>query len=320
MKTAEEARKRWLVEKTEFANFGKVLEKRIGVLLKPTGVWFDIHSRPKEMHSLIRKLLLKTHHTYESLPDKVGARVIVRYRSEVEKVLSIIRNEFVCTDPDDKRKALMREHKVGYISTHVDLRLKEADPASATYPPAQYVAEIQVRTLAQHLWAEMSHDTVYKNDLIKLPEEYVRRVDLMAGLIEVADMEFERLNAEYPNVPEIQLLKALERHFFKLTARRADTELSIEVITLLLPLYGRDLPAVIAHLEQFFATRESQLASIYSEYAQSETASAFLFQPEALMIYDRLIDDQIATRTTWNLRFPESELELLANTFGVSFD
>ena len=40
-----------------------------------------------------------------------------------------------------------------------------------------------------------------------------------------------------PSVPEVQVLKALEKHYYKLTARRSDPEVSLDVIRALLPLY-----------------------------------------------------------------------------------
>ena len=48
--------------------------------------------------------------------------------------------------------------------------------------------------------------------------------------------------------------------------------------------------------------------------------SPLLFQPEALAIYERLKDDVIALRSVWTSHFPESELENLANTFGINPD
>ena len=46
----------------------------------------------------------------------------------------------------------------------------------------------------------------------------------------------------------------------------------------------------------------------------------FLFQPEALMIYDRLETDPLSVREAWSGHFPDSELERMANVFGFSFD
>jgi len=57
-------------------------------------------------------------------------------------------------------------------------------------------------------------------------------------------------------------------------------------------------------------------------YEQSEDwkASSLLYEPEVLMIYERLEADQLATRRQWNTRFPEGELERVANSLGISFD
>ena len=56
------------------------------------------------------------------------------------------------------------------------------------------------------------------------------------------------------------------------------------------------------------------------EEAEEWTVSPFLYQPEVLMIYERLEADQLAARKAWVLRFPESELERIANVLGISFD
>jgi hypothetical protein len=48
--------------------------------------------------------------------------------------------------------------------------------------------------------------------------------------------------------------------------------------------------------------------------------SAFLFQPEALMIFDLLKMEPLSVRESWNASYPEKELERIANAFGISFD
>jgi len=48
--------------------------------------------------------------------------------------------------------------------------------------------------------------------------------------------------------------------------------------------------------------------------------SVFLFQPEALIIYERLDSDLVALREKRATLLPEQELERLAVLFGYSFD
>jgi len=95
--------------------------------------------------------------------------------------------------------------------------------------------------------------------------------------------------------------------------------LSLEVIALLVPLYGSDVPTIKSVLEKFVNDHEAVLRAVYAE-ATEAGMSAFLYQPEVLMVYERLEADQLATRKAWNTRLPETELEHIANTFGISFD
>jgi ppGpp synthetase/RelA/SpoT-type nucleotidyltranferase len=319
MMDADEARKRWLNEQPNWEAFGELIASRLREAVKMCGIWCRTTSRPKEPHSLVKKLL-KGKHTYDSLPDKVGARCVVRYLSDLDPVISVARDLFECSEPDSKLKELA-EDRVGYSSLHVEVRLKANDPEAASYPPNRYWAELQVRTLGQDLWSEMSHDSFYKSDetLAILSSDVRRRVNLMSGLIEVADREFDRLNRETALEPGVELYKELERHYYRLTAKRPDPELSLEVIRLLMPLYGANVQQIVRRIQDFFARNEGVLHSVYKE-AEEWKASAFLYQPEVLMIFERLQADQFSIRRVWNTRFPERELERIANAFGISLD
>ena len=156
----EAVRKRWLKERERYEEFGRLVAKRIGAEVQRRGIWCDTSSRAKEPHSLIKKLL-KGKHTYETLPDKVGARCVVRYLDDLEEVVTIAGALFEFADIDRKLEQLGTE-RVGYGSTHVEVRLRADDPDVVHY--AGFSVELQIKTLGQHLWSEMSHDSVYKND------------------------------------------------------------------------------------------------------------------------------------------------------------
>lgn len=320
MSDLETVRRRWLEERPKWGAFGEEIAKRLKEAIQKEGIWCVPSSRAKEPHSLIKKLL-KGKYTYNNLPDRVGVRCVVRYLSEAEAVVTLACQLFDCSQVDRKIEKL-EESRVGYAGIHMEIRLRQVDPSVVNYPPGQYWVELQIQTLGQHSWSEMTHDSVYKNDdtLAKLPVDIKRRVNLMAGLIEVADREFDRVNKEMPGNTSIDLYKTLERHYFRISARRPDPEISLEVIDLLAPLYGGlSIHEIKTRLSSFFAQHEDVLHSVYAG-AEEATASAFLYQPEVLMIYERLETDQLAMRKVWNTRFPEKELELIANSFGISFD
>jgi hypothetical protein len=59
-------------------------------------------------------------------------------------------------------------------------------------PFAQTVTEIQVRTILQHAWAEIEHDIQYKSASV-IPTELRRRFMALAGMLEIADREFQSI-------------------------------------------------------------------------------------------------------------------------------
>ena len=153
--------------------------------------------RVKTENSLAGKLELKgaKYHTLDDVTDIVGMRIVTFYSADVDKVAAIINELFVVdwNNSVDKRK-LHRLDSFGYNSLHYICRLRPS--AGTGEEPAglyQLPFEIQMRTALQHVWSTLDHDTAYKDGGVKIPNEYQRQFNRLAGMLELIDEEFSRL-------------------------------------------------------------------------------------------------------------------------------
>lgn len=319
MEDLEYARKQWLTDEPVYAAFGHYLREQLERLNRRLGIPAAVSVRTKEIDSLLKKLIRKPDHTYATLGDKLGTRVIVKRLRDVQTVRDALPSEFVC-GPIENTADRLAEDQVGYLSVHVDIGLLLSDPRHAEFPALR--AELQVRTLAQNVWSEMSHDTTYKSGTVVV-HGLKRRLHLLAALIEVADNDYQRVEDEIatlPDMPELQVLRALECQYYKLASKPGDTELSLQVIRLLWPLYEKTPEELATHFAELVTAHQTTLEQVFAEAVSTAERSPFMFQPELLMIYDQLNTMRYGLRSRWVEEFPEKELERIALRLGFSFE
>mgnify|MGYP000135579683 CR=1 FL=1 len=84
----------------------------------------------------------------------------------------------------------------GYQSTHYTVKLPDEWLALPTLSDLAHLsAEIQIRTLSQHIWAVASHKLQYKQEN-NVPIPLRRSINRVSALLETVDLEFERVLAE----------------------------------------------------------------------------------------------------------------------------
>src|SRR6266436_8018430 len=147
MMTLEDARKLWLEERPAFKEFASHLRDTLKLEVRRAGILADVTSRAKDVDSLIKKLILKPHLSYELLGDKAGVRVVVRYKQEIATVLEVAKKLFERGDPENTARRL-KPQTLRYLSVHADLRLRPDDAQSGKFPATKFSAEVQVCTMA----------------------------------------------------------------------------------------------------------------------------------------------------------------------------
>lgn len=155
--------------------------------------------------------------TLSELSDLIGIRVIVLFARDIARVDTAIGETFQILEADDKGK----RHGVdqfGYASVHVDVSIpREWSIVPSIRAFDRFAAEIQIRTVAQHMWAAASHELQYKVEQ-SVPDEVRRSIHRIASLLETVDTEYEHLLVER------------EQYRARIEADRADSRLNTDIL------------------------------------------------------------------------------------------
>lgn len=138
------------------------------------------------------------------IADQIGIRVITYVHRDVAAVADLLDDQVVVLDDRDLGDETASEGRFGYSSRHLLIGLDAARAGQTRHAAAHgRSAQVQIRTVLQHAWAEFEHDIRYKG---QVPDEhraeFDRRFTLAAGLLELADREFstirDRLHSAVP--------------------------------------------------------------------------------------------------------------------------
>jgi putative GTP pyrophosphokinase len=193
-------------ERSKYEEFAKTVRDILADAIKGKKLRVnDIQFRAKEVESFGEKAKTpsdqrpdepKYINPFNEITDMAGVRVITFFPSTVIKVCECIEEEFDVFEKVDHTYASQVREKLGYQSIHYLITLKSNRTKLPEYKRfAGLVAEIQVRTVMQHAWAEIEHDIRYKS-ASAIPLEISRRFMTLAGLLEIADREFEAIQQQ----------------------------------------------------------------------------------------------------------------------------
>lgn len=283
-------------------------------VLSDAGLTYDhVTARVKEWRSLRSKSrkrrpdgTLMYPHPWQDIHDLIGVRVTTYHSTEIPRIIEALTEVFEVRRSVDKTAQTRVSGSFGYGSHHLILRVPPArvTPVLQAYAGREF--EVQIRTVLQHAWAEFEHDIRYKRrgNTGKLAPEVDRAFTLAAGLIELADQQFDLIAAQQ-----------------SATDTTAPIDLDVKFTAETLPgiialLHGNTIPQ--SRLEHYHWLEEllhahglttvAQLTELMSpaNLERVKTALHYTFQPGQVRIIDDLLlaafgEEHIAkTGTTGN--------------------
>jgi putative GTP pyrophosphokinase len=186
-----------------YENLADVIGRVLQECLKKRGI--KVHSvqhRAKDPSSFGRKAAIpsdadpslpKYGNPLKEITDLAGVRVITHFFGTLAEVDRLLSEEFDVVEKSNKGLELIEEERFGYQSIHYLVCIKPDRTRLAEYERfANAVVEVQIRTILQHAWAEIEHDIQYKSSKT-IPSEIHRRFMALAGMLEMADREFQAI-------------------------------------------------------------------------------------------------------------------------------
>lgn len=198
----------WHNEKPMYKAWGDLVVSDLCQKLSEVGKDLEVHlkqpakARVKSDDSLIDKAFYRPHKNYDNpyrdIEDKVGCRFVVLLVEHIDELSEIIKNndkwEYKeCRHFSEERKK--DPLLFTYQSVHYVVRARVDKQINGEVIKAGTPCEIQVRTLLQHAYAELTHDAVYKAKTVVEPEVH-RTVAKSMALIETTDDFFSDVNSK----------------------------------------------------------------------------------------------------------------------------
>jgi ppGpp synthetase/RelA/SpoT-type nucleotidyltranferase len=157
-----------------------------------------VQTREKSVASFAEKALRKKHKYSDpvrDMTDLCGGRVIARTRAEVDALCGFLERDFEIdwnNSLDTSRR--LKPTEFGYRSVHYIVSLRRDVDYSVEIPEELYgcKAEVQVRTVVEHAYADFAHDLTYKG-AFRLPIAWQRELASAAAALEEVDQTFERM-------------------------------------------------------------------------------------------------------------------------------
>lgn len=217
--------------------------------------------------------------------DKVGVRLEVLHLGDLPTICEAVRTSLGEIEilNEEEKHAELGVTGLGYQGTHFDL-LPHAllDGIDAEYA----VVELQVRTMAQGVWAQANHEIDYKSPIV-LDDHLKRRMVRMTALMEMFDEEVRDVRTKvitdgrYPLARLLTVIDGIRARHGR--AATGQPDLTREMVQVLLG-DNIDPVRVATEIEEWADEQEPRLAAIFEAYSETGR-QVFVDRPEGLLAF-----------------------------------
>lgn len=319
--------------RTEFVRarpaYRALVDCTVGVLadgVRLAGVPARVDGRVKEIDSYLKKLLRSPQYLSGQRPiqDRAGVRAVLPYLDDAETVDQVVRDRFHIDDYENKLETLDAD-RLGYLGIHYIARPKQKWLNEQQLQLEGLQVEIQVGSMAQRAWADVSHELLYKAS-IDVPDTFKRMMNRLIALVELFDAEIERCRTgirDLPGFTENQILEPLDREFLKFTGRPPDRVLSQLITPHLVAAYEYESPMQLFTdvIAPWIEANRQRLEEVFArERAEPGALSPLFSQPESFLILKHAENDPDGLRHAWPAELPRQPLQEMTEYWGHPLD
>lgn len=276
--------------------------------------------RVKDEVSAIGKIARKGYlNPKQEMTDLVGTRFVVLLTDDLDVLKDIITSSSIWTaskDSDHSDRIENNPELFDYQSIHFVVKANKCDLTEMLGVPVGTPCEIQIRTLLQHAYAELTHDNIYKPTVNKVPFQARRLIARSMALMESTDELFCRTIEELKKVSELRneinvLLNALYKKLVGTSVSKVDIQFNLELLDAFHDRLDKEL---IASIEGFLQERSFVIERI-KERAKT---NHFYQQPIILFLYWLVKNFDSDTKKSWPYESLRSDLSQIYSDLGIA--
>lgn len=279
--------------------------------------------RTKSLESLLEKIERKGFaDPFRQIKDFAGIRIVTYYPDDIQKVVKILQQEF---EIDERHSVYSHnEEDFGYKSIFLIASLPSSLSVLDEWRRfAELTVEIQIRTILQHAWADMSHQFDY-NITDQAPTELREQLFFVSSQFKIIDKEFMKLRelakdvAQGEKIDRISKVLPTSTHIEEIMHRYSEKRPLYEDFVLRL---RHLLEALLRHTEIPFDKilyRVKSVESVLSKIQQHSYTDPFtqIKDISGIRIITYYLDDIDKVRKLIHREFDIDEEEFPSDTQG----